>query len=76
VVELRDKIGAAGAWEAASAQRGLSALDQKISDAVLALVALGYKQVEAHDAVRAAVTAAGEGASIEDLVRHCLKKGL
>jgi Holliday junction DNA helicase RuvA len=76
VVELRDKIGAAGAWEAASSQRGLSALEQKINDAVLALVALGFKQVEAHDAVRAAVTAAGDQATIEDLVRLCLKKGL
>src|SRR5207245_3845324 len=38
VVELRDKIGAAGAWEAASAQRTLSPADQKINDAVLALM--------------------------------------
>ena len=58
VVELRDKIGAAGAWEAASAQRALSPDDQKINDAVLALMALGFKQIEAHDAVRAAQTAA------------------
>src|SRR6059036_1841739 len=33
VVELKDKIGAAGAWEAASAQRALSPADQKINDA-------------------------------------------
>src|SRR5205823_6640730 len=51
VVELRDKIGAAGAWEAASAKQALSADDQKINDAVLALMALGFKQVEAHDSV-------------------------
>src|SRR5262245_21299880 len=38
VIELRDKIGAAGAWEAASAQRALSPADQKINDAVLALM--------------------------------------
>ena len=50
VVELHDKIGAAGAWEAASAQRALSPDDQKINDAVLALMALGFKQIEAHDA--------------------------
>src|SRR4249920_2688233 len=37
VVELRDKVGAAGAWEASSATRSLSATDQKINDAVLAL---------------------------------------
>ncbi len=51
VVELRDKVGAVGAWEASSAQRALSPDDQKINDAVLALMALGFKQIEAHDAV-------------------------
>jgi Holliday junction DNA helicase RuvA len=75
VVELRDKIGPVGAWEASSAQRGLSAADQKVSDAVLALLALGFKQVEAHESVRAAQATMGEGATVEDLVRSCLKKG-
>ncbi len=75
VVELRDKIGAVGAWEAASAKRALSPDDRKINDAVLALMALGFKQVEAHDAVRAAQTLLGAAASVEDLVRACLKKG-
>ncbi len=75
VVELRDKIGAAGAWEAASAQRSLSPDDQKINDAVLALMALGFKQIEAHDSVRAAQASLGAKATVEDLVRVCLKKG-
>src|SRR5579863_10570998 len=46
VVELKDKVGAAGAWEAASAQRALSPSDQRLNDAVLALLALGFKQLE------------------------------
>lgn len=75
VVELKDKIGEAGAWEAASAQRALSSTEQKVNDAVLALIALGFKQVGAHDAIRAALTVLGESATIEDLVRACLKKG-
>jgi Holliday junction DNA helicase RuvA len=75
VVELRDKIGAAGIWEAASAQRALSSADQRLNDAVLALLALGFKQVEAHDAVRAAQAVLGETATVENLVRTCLKKG-
>ena len=75
VVELKDKIGPAGAWEAGSAQRGLSAEDQKINDAVLALMALGSKQVEAHDVVRGAAALLGSSATVEDLVRACLKKG-
>jgi Holliday junction DNA helicase RuvA len=75
VVELKDKIGAAGAWEALSAQRGLSEDDQKVNDAVLALMALGFKQIEAHDSVRAALSAQGQQATVEDLVRASLKKG-
>ena len=75
VVELRDKIGAAGAWEASSARHGLSDADQKLNDAVLALMALGFKQVEAHDAIRAAQALLGPQAAVEDLVRAALKKG-
>jgi Holliday junction DNA helicase RuvA len=74
VVELRDKIGAAGTWEASSAARSLSASDQKINDAVLALMALGFKQPEAHESVRAAQVMLGEQASVEALVRAALKK--
>lgn len=75
VVELRDKVGAAGAWEASSARRTLSPADQKVNDAVLALMALGFKQVEAHDTVRQAQAALGSQATVEELVRACLKKG-
>jgi holliday junction DNA helicase RuvA len=75
VVELKDKIGIAGAWEAASAKHGLSADEQRINDAVLALVALGFKQIDAHDAVRSAQAVLGAQATVEELVRVCLKKG-
>ena len=75
VVELRDKVGAAGAWEASSAKHGLAPADQKINDAVLALMALGFKQIDAHDAVRAAQAMLGVTATVEQLVRACLKKG-
>lgn len=75
VVELRDKVGAAGAWEATSAARSLSASDQKVNDAVLALMALGFKQPEAHESVRAAQAMLGEKAGVEELVRAALKKG-
>jgi len=75
VLELKDKIGMAGAWEAASAKHGLSADEQRINDAVLALVALGFKQMDAHDAVRGAQAVLGVQATVEELVRVCLKKG-
>jgi len=75
VVELKDKIGPAGAWEASSAQRSLSDTDQKIGDAVAALVALGFKPIEAHETVRGVQAALGPQAGVEDLVRGSLKKG-
>ncbi len=74
VVELKDKIGAAGAWEASSAQRALSPADQKINDAVLALIALGFKQLDAHDAVRGALEKLGPEAGPDDLVRASLRR--
>lgn len=75
VVELRDRFGAAGAWEASSAKHGLSAEDQKMNDAILGLIALGYKQAEAHEAVRAAAAMLGPDVKLDELVRACLKKG-
>ncbi len=75
VVELKDKIGQAGALEASSAGRTLSDSDQKINDAVLALMALGFKQTDAHESVRGAQAVLGAQASVEDLVRASLKKG-
>lgn len=75
VVELRDKIGAAGAWEASSAARTLGAADQKLNDAALALVALGYKQNEAFDMAKAAQAMLGSQAGADELVRASLKKG-
>jgi len=75
VVELKDKIGPTGAWEASSARRALSPEEQKVNDAVLALIALGFKQVEAHDNVRATLNALGPKVTVEDLVRASLKRG-
>jgi Holliday junction DNA helicase RuvA len=75
VMELKDKVGEVGAWEASSAQRALSADEQKINDAMLALIALGFKQLEALEAVKAAQAVLGAQASVENLVRAALKKG-
>ncbi|HET7625517.1 MAG TPA: hypothetical protein VFM25_09645 [Verrucomicrobiae bacterium] len=39
------------------------------------MVALGFKQNEAHESVRAAQAMLGEESTVEMLVRACLKKG-
>ena len=45
----------------------------RINDAVLALIALGYKQVDAHKAVKQAQEKSGPDLPTEDLVRQALK---
>src|SRR5689334_2961051 len=48
VLELKDKVGVTAAWEAASAAHAPTPEQERANEAVLALIALGYKQVEAH----------------------------
>ncbi len=75
VLELKDKLGVAAEWEAASAANAPSPQDQAVHDAVLALISLGYKQVDAHKAVRKVLDQSGAGTApvTEDLVRLALK---
>ncbi|HEX3989135.1 MAG TPA: Holliday junction branch migration protein RuvA [Verrucomicrobiae bacterium] len=75
IIELKDKIGPGGALEAQSAQRALTGDEQKVNDAVLALMALGYKPNEAHETIRASQAVLGPTASVEELVRASLRKG-
>jgi holliday junction DNA helicase RuvA len=75
VVELRDKLGKEVALEPAGGRSALSPEDEKFSDAISALMALGFKQPDAHDAVRGAQALLGKEASVEQLVRAALKKG-
>lgn len=73
VVELKDKIG--GENLPAPAARPASPADQKLADAVLALVSLGYKQADAQSAVATAREQAGAEVTVETLVRHALRGG-
>ena len=73
IVELKDKVGIAAAWEAASAAHAPTPAETVLNDAVLALIALGYKQVDAHKAVRQVQDKAGGSASTEELIRQGLK---
>lgn len=74
-LELRDKLGVAATWEAASSVHAPTPVDTAINDAVLALISLGYKQVEVHKAIKQTFkpSADGQAPLAEDLVRQALK---
>jgi len=75
IVELKDKVGVAAAWEAASAGHAPAPREMEMNDAMLALIALGYKQVDAHKAVKAATEARpGEDIPSDELLREALKR--
>ncbi len=73
VLELKDKVGVAAEWEAASAANAPSERDLAVHDAVLALISLGYKQLEAHKAIKQCLTEARETLGADELVRMALK---
>ena len=74
VLELKDKLGVVAAWEAASAEHAPTAEQTQANEAVLALIALGYKQVDAHKAVRDLQEREPEAKSAEELVKRALQK--
>jgi Holliday junction DNA helicase RuvA len=68
VLELKDKVGVTDTWQDAAAGQVSAAA----ADAELALIALGYKQVDARKAVRKALEAE-PAAAAETLVRGALR---
>ena len=73
IVELKDKVGVAAAWEAASAAHAPTLEEVGINDAVLALISLGYKQIDAHKAVKQVSANSEARLSTEELIRSALK---
>ena len=74
VIELKDKLGEGATWSAGE-ECILNADEQKIADAVSALIALGSKPKEAQESVRGAVTMLGPNVPVDELVRTALQKG-
>ena len=73
ILELKDKVGVAAEWEAASAANAPTPADRAVHDAVLALISLGYKQVEAHKAIKRATEGTAKLAEADEIVRAALK---
>jgi Holliday junction DNA helicase RuvA len=72
IVELKDKFSDGQVLEASAGLPGELAGDQRVRDAVLALVALGYKQAEAQKMVAAAMPHLAKEATVEEVIRTAL----
>lgn len=74
VLELKDKVGVVGAWQEAKTTASNDPARAVQNDAVLALIALGYKQGEAQKAVQQLLKQPGlEATSVDKLVRDALR---
>jgi Holliday junction DNA helicase RuvA len=78
VLELKDKVGVTQAWQAATqARQSDDPRQQAASDAVLALIALGYKQAEAQKAVQALIKegkVGNDANAAQQLLREALRQ--
>ena len=73
VLELRTSSGSRRHGRAASSAHAPTAEESAVSDAVLALISLGYKQVDAHKAIKQTYKSGGPAPPAEELVRMALK---
>lgn len=72
VLELRDKVGVATAWQAATAA-STTPMQAHANDAILALITLGYKQVDAQKAVKDFLAANGGSPGVDEILRGALR---
>ncbi len=73
VIELRDKVtGSAVSLTPPAGGNAAAVEENKVRDAVMALIALGYKAADADKSVRQAWVALGSDASTEKLIKRAL----
>jgi holliday junction DNA helicase RuvA len=73
VLELKDKVAKLAGGSAAEETGVFNVESRNISDAVQAMLSLGYSAAESRRAVLAAVQSMGEKSTVEDILRSSLK---
>lgn len=74
VLELKDKVGVAAAWEVQSRSPELTPEQSACNDAVLGLISLGYKKAEAEKAVaRVAGAVSSDSSNTDEILRAALR---
>ena len=74
ILELKDKVGVADAWKDAGASTAVTPQQGVINDVILALINLGYKQVEAQKVIKKVMDESpGKPAEQSTLLRTALR---
>jgi len=76
ILELKDKVGVADAWQAVAEAGAAGGVNIASSETVLALISLGYKQADANKAVAQVVKSLGDAAgdaTSDELLRGALR---
>ncbi len=74
VLELKDKVGVAEAWEVQSRGAEITAEQSVRNDAVLALISLGYKQADATKTIAKVADSEPPGTGVDGLLRAALRQ--
>jgi len=74
VVELRDKLSAGEALEAVAGAEDEAPEDTRTRDAIMALIALGYKQESARKAVKQVLGKLDAPTDVEEIIRRALAR--
>lgn len=73
VVELKDKVGDSATLSVAPSGKSEARDQQTLKDASAALVSLGFKPIDAQQAVKEVLSVRGGEISTEEIIRLCLK---
>ncbi len=73
ILELKDKAASLSSGEEPSITDRTGGAPPILEDAVEALIALGFKPIDARDTVQKIIQKAGKPVTVEEIIRHALK---
>jgi len=73
MVELKERIGLLPSYEKLAREREPSPEQKMITDAVMALISLGYNQASAHKAIKVVLDESEKEIPVEEIIKRALK---
>jgi len=73
MLELKEKLDMTPAYERLSRELAVPPEQQALTEAVMALISLGYSQSQAHKAIKTVLNDTEESISIEEIIKRALK---